>query len=80
MIAIGTATGLGIAGWFGYAPDSLENTASSIWGLTFAIAWLPVVFAAIAALVLSTLSLDEGKHAIIRRRLDSLTLRTIPKK
>ena len=69
--AIGTALGLGIAGWFGFDATATLHGKESIWGLILAISWLPLIFASLGLFFIALTPINEHRHAIIRRRLDA---------
>ena len=70
-LAIATALGLGIAGWYGFDATATAHSKESIFGLTLAIAWLPTFFAFPALVFILLSPISSHRHAIIRRRLDS---------
>lgn len=74
-LAIATAFGLGIAGWYGFDATGTTQSENGIFGLTLAIAWLPILFAAIALVFILLSPINERRHQIIRRRLDDRALR-----
>ena len=69
-LAVAVAFGLAIAGWFGFDATVQKQSATSIYGLTLAIAWLPAFFAIISWLLILISPIDERRHGIVRRRLD----------
>lgn len=70
VMAIGTALGLAVAGWYGFDASAASQSDSAKSGLILAMTWIPLVFA-VPALVFIWLSpIDSRRHAVIRRRLD----------
>ncbi len=69
-VAIATALGLAIAGWYGFDATATSHSEPSIFGLTLAIAWLPPVFAILALAFILLSPINERRYLIIRRSLD----------
>ena len=70
-VAIATALGLAIAGWYGFDATASSQSEQSIFGLSLAIAWLPPVFSILALVFILLSPIDERRHRIIRYSLDS---------
>ena len=68
--SIAMALGLGIAGWYGFDPASASHDSDSIEGLTFAIAWGPLIFASLALVFIALSPISTRRHTVIRQRLD----------
>ena len=79
-IAIATALGLAIAGWYGFDAAASSHSEQSVFGLTLAIAWLPPTFAVVALIFIYFLPINERRHRIIRRKLDLMVARQNPHK
>lgn len=75
-LAIATALGFAIAGFYGFDATATTQNEQSIFGLTWAIAWLPAVFATLALVFILLSPINEHRHRVIRRRLDAKALRT----
>lgn len=69
--AIATALGLGIASIAKFDATSSTHSAKNILGMHIAIGWLPFIFAMLAIIAISRIPMNEHRHAIVRRRLDS---------
>ena len=74
--AIATALGLGIASAAKFDATSSTHSAESILGMQLAIGWIPSLFAMLAIIAISLIPMNERRHAIVRRRLDSRLLRS----
>ena len=70
-IAAGGGLGLAIAGWYGFDATTTVQTSEGVTGLLIAMAWLPIVFASIALVLILLGPINTRRHRIIRRRLDS---------
>jgi Na+/melibiose symporter-like transporter len=70
-IAIGGALGLFIAGAYGFDPTVHTHAVDVIFGLRFAIAWLPASILLLALVFVVLAPINARRHAIIRRRLDN---------
>lgn len=70
-LAIATALGLGIAGWYGFDATATSHDEESVYGLTLAISWLPTVFAIPAMIFILLTPINARRHGIIRQRLDA---------
>lgn len=73
--AIGGAMGFGLAGWYGFEPTVVEQTAKAIFGLRLATCWLPSLLMLISILVMALVPMDARRHGIIRRHLDKIAAR-----
>jgi len=75
--ALGSAIGLGIAGWYGFEPSStLGQSLDAIFGLRLAISWLPFCIAVAGLVVIGFFSINSRRHAIILKRLNERAART----
>lgn len=75
--AIGSAIGLGIAGWYGFEPSSISGQSTdAIWGLRLAIAWLPASIVMTSLIVIAILPINSQRHGIILKRLNARRVRT----
>jgi len=70
VVALGTALGLAVAGWYGFDPASSIHTNDGIFGLTLAISWMPAFSISIAIIFILFTPLNSRRNKIIRRRLD----------
>ena len=71
-LAIGSAAGLGIAGFYGYEPSSASgHSGNSILGLRIAIAWLPSCIVMSSLIVIAVLPINARRHNIILKRLNA---------
>ena len=70
-VAIGTALGLGIAGWYGFDATKTVHSEQSTFALTFAIAWLPSLLGSLSLIFILVSPINERRHAIISRRLNT---------
>ena len=73
--AIAGALGLAIAGWYGFDAAATSHSEHSVFGITLAIAWLPLVFAALGLVAVFLLPINERRHKAIRCRLDARVAR-----
>lgn len=67
--AIGGAFGLALAGWYGFDPSAVSNTAHSIFGLKLGVAVLPLLMTFIAVVIIMQIPINERRHSIVSRRL-----------
>jgi Na+/melibiose symporter-like transporter len=67
--AIGSALGMGIAGWFGFDVLATVQTPSALMGLHLGVAWLPAFFMAMAMFFIAMMPLSEARMVVIRKRL-----------
>ena len=74
--AIAGALGLAIAGWYGFDATATSHSEQSVFGITLAIAWLPLAFAALGLVAVFLLPMNERRHKAIRRRLDARAAQT----
>lgn len=70
-LAVGGALGLAIAGWYGLDATTTVQTSEGIVGLLIGMAWLPIVFVTIALVLIMLSPINNRRHGIIRRRLDT---------
>ena len=73
--ALSSSLGLGIAGWYGFDVSAASHSAETVWGLRMAMVWVPLAFAAMAVCMGLFIPINTRRHAIIRRRLDTLNER-----
>lgn len=69
-MAVGSALGLIIAGWYGFNPASTTHTAEAVFGLRLAIAWVPALIVLVAVVCVTLTPINMRRHLIIRRRLN----------
>ena len=70
-LAVGGGLGLAIAGWYGLDATTTAQTAEGVAGLLIGMAWLPMIFILIGLVLIVLSPIDNRRHGIIRRRLDS---------
>jgi glycoside/pentoside/hexuronide:cation symporter, GPH family len=73
--ACGGALGFFITWIYGFDATADTHTEESVIGLRLAMTWLPAVFMGLAILCVVLNPLNETRHAIIRRRLDTVAKR-----
>jgi glycoside/pentoside/hexuronide:cation symporter, GPH family len=73
--ACGVALGFFIADIYGFDATAATHAAESVIGLRLGMTWLPIVFIGLAIPCVLLNPLNETRHAVIRRRLDSLAKR-----
>jgi len=71
LFALGGAIGLGLAARWGFDPHLSSQTPQGTWAMDTAISVLPGVFLLLALAVIPFIPMDERRHSIVRRRLDS---------
>lgn len=69
--ALGAGLALAIAGSFGFVVSADTFSAEAVTGLTLAMAWIPTFLSVLSLVFVVLLPINERRHAIIRRRLDS---------
>ena len=69
QLAIGSALGFMIVGWFGFDMQATEQTAWSIVGLRLSVAWVPMFFVVAAMILIARMPLTEARMKIVRRKL-----------
>lgn len=72
VAALGGALGLGIAGWYGFDPKLAVHSESTVTGLRLAFAGIPATLIFLSIFFIARIPITSRRHAIIRRRLDSL--------
>ena len=70
-LAVGGGLGLAIAGWYGMDATTTVQTAEGVVGLLIGMAWLPMLFIAIALVLIVLNPINTRRHGIVRRRLDT---------
>jgi len=75
-LALGTALGLAIVGWFGYDATASSQNIEATNGMMLSMVWLPSMFSVIALILLALNPITENRHQIIRRRMDSIAMRS----
>ena len=68
--ALGSALGLGIAGWYGFDPAATAHAPEQIVGLRVAAFGLPIPLLLITLIFVALIPMNSHRHKIIRRRLD----------
>ena len=76
-LAIGSAIGLGIAGWYGFDPASESHTADTVFGLHLSACWLPALFITLSIFIIRLIPINSYQHSIIRKRLDARLSRNL---
>jgi len=79
FMALGSALGIMLLGWYGFDPAAPVYTAETIFVVHLAIGWLPILLFLVAIVFLCLVPINTRRHRIIRRRLDSIALRNITK-
>jgi glycoside/pentoside/hexuronide:cation symporter, GPH family len=74
-LACGAALGFFIVDIYGFDATAATHAAESVIGLRLVMTWLPMVFIGLAIPCVLLNPLNETRHAIIRRRLDSVAKR-----
>jgi len=69
--ALGAASGLAIAAWYGVDPASATVTENAAFGLRLATAWLPALLVLISLVFIFFSPITNRRHDIIRRRLEA---------
>lgn len=70
-MAVSSALGFAIAGWYGFDATTQTQSESGVFGMTLAVAWVPVVCSILALIFIASIPMTTHRHGIIRRRLDS---------
>ena len=73
-IAVATALGLGIAGFYGFDATVKAHDTDSVFGITLAISWLPAVFGMLGGVFIMLCPINERRHQIIRRHMDTRSI------
>lgn len=76
-LGVGGGLALGLAGLLGFEPAGTSHSETSILGLKFGFIALPILFAAIGLLFAISTPIDQRRHRIIQRRIESRSIRTI---
>jgi Na+/melibiose symporter-like transporter len=74
-VGVGGGMGLGIAGMFGFDPTQAVHSDASIFGLKLSFVGVPLLFSLLGLGFVWRLPIDQRRHGIIRRRLESLAQR-----
>jgi len=73
--AVGFAIGFYILALFDYNAKATEHSDFEYWGIMMAIAIVPSIFFSICAYYMFKFPIDSHRHGIIRKRIESRTLR-----
>lgn len=73
--AIAMATGLAIAGWYGFDATATTHSQDSVFGLTLAMTWLPFFFSLVSLIFFLMIPMNERRSQIVRRQLDGRAAR-----
>ena len=73
--ALGSALGLGVAGWYGFDAAATVHTPRQANGLQLAAFWLPITILLLSLISIAIVPMSNRRHKIIRRRLDARLLR-----
>lgn len=73
--AIGSAFGLGIAGWYGFDATAMSHSPEQVFGLRLGAFWLPVPILLLTLVFIAKIPINSHRHRIIRRRLDARAAR-----
>ena len=74
-MGFGAGLGLGLTGLLGFDPALQINTDQAVWGLLTAFAILPAILSLCALPLVRRMPITPQRHAIIRKRIDSLRAR-----
>ena len=74
-LAIATALGLFIAGWYGFDATASSHNEHGAFGLTLAMVWLPSLLGVLSLPLILLSPIDERGHQIICRRLEAIAAR-----
>jgi Na+/melibiose symporter-like transporter len=69
QIAIGSALGFVLVGWFGFDMQVTEQTEWAIAGMRLGVAWVPMFFFVVAIFLIARMPLTEERMKVVRRRL-----------
>ena len=69
-LALGSALGFFIAGWYNFDPGTAVYSAESIYGLRVASIFMPALLALASIVFIVMIPIDFRRHTIIRRCLD----------
>jgi Na+/melibiose symporter-like transporter len=75
-LGVGGGLSLGIAGLFGFDPASAVHSGASILGLKLGFVVLPLVFALVGVVFILRTPIDQRRHRIIQRRIESRLVRS----
>lgn len=75
FMALGSALGIMIFGWYGFDPAAPVYTADTIFVVQLSLGWLPILLFLLAILFLWLIPINAQRHRIIRQRLDAIVLR-----
>ena len=73
--SLAMSLGLGIAGWYGLDVTASSHDEESARGLRLVMSWIPAGFTCLALMFIALSPINDRRHTIIRRRLDSLAAR-----
>ena len=76
LTAVAGAMGLGLVGWLGFDPKAPVQTNDAIFAVDMVMSALPAFFLVPALFLINLIPIDERRHAIIRRRLESREARS----
>jgi len=74
-MALGIAASIALAGWFGFNPAAETQGAMVFWGLALCMCVIPILLNLIAVYCISKITVNERRHAAIRKRLDARAAR-----
>ena len=74
-MGIGAGIGLGVTGWLGFDPALQVNTENAVQGLLIAFAIIPAILSLCALPLVRRMPITPKRHAIIRKRIESLRAR-----
>lgn len=75
VIAIASAVGLWLADWLGFDPHLANQSKEGIIAMRVVMTYLPLFFLCLSLLLIIAIPMNEERHRIIRKRLDSLDSR-----
>ena len=74
--ALGSALGLGVAGWYGFDPAAVSHAPEQVFGLRLAAFWLPIPVLLVTLVCVALIPMNDHRHRIVRRRLDARAIRS----
>jgi Na+/melibiose symporter-like transporter len=74
-MALGVASGLAIAGWYGIDVTATEHSSQSVQGLKMAIAWVPAALTLISLIFIAVYPLNVRRVNTIKASLDKRELK-----
>lgn len=73
--ALGGAVGLALTARYAFDATATTHTEETIIGLRLSVAWLPAALTLLSIVFISNIPMNERRHAILKRRIDSRAIR-----